>query len=138
MSDTASSRFHYLGLMRVKKSLWLQRMATFEQRTASFNIPKYLCTHVRPRQFAKQSNVQLSDMMPKLKYENGFMSRDLTYREWPWQCWIASLSKEDMMVEAIGSGIYEFYVEIKSALRCPYSGTPQANVVSVPYSNIYF
>ena len=70
-------------------------------------------------------------MMPKLKYENGFMSRDLTYREWPWQCWIASLSKEDMMVEAIGSGIYEFYVETRSELRCPYSGTPQANFVAV-------
>ena len=46
----------------VKKSLWLQRMATIEQRTPlySFNGPTYLCTHVRPSQFAKQNNVQLS------------------------------------------------------------------------------
>ena len=46
----------------VKKSLWLQRMATIEQRTPlySFNGPTYLCTHMRPTQFAKQNNVQLS------------------------------------------------------------------------------
>ena len=40
----------------------LRRMPTFEQRTAlySFNVPRYFCTHVRAREFAKQSNVQLS------------------------------------------------------------------------------
>ena len=35
------------------------------------------------------------------------------------------------MVEAIGSGICEFYVEIRSDLRCPIWGTHQANFVAV-------
>ena len=48
------------------------------------------------------------------------LSRDLTHGEWPWQCWIAALSSEGMMTDAIGPGIQRFLVELRADLLCPY------------------
>ena len=52
----------------------------------------------------KELKSHWDDMLPNLRRSNDVVVRDITCQEWPWQCWIASLSNEAMMVEAIGSG----------------------------------